>query len=242
MSYGVLFDGFWTGPTGRLIASVGGSSAQLVALYLMGNQDANMIGLYPMRLPVARERLATLSAKALERAMAAVEQAEFARYDTVTEHVWVVEMCRYRLQLHDQKPLKEDDKRRIGAAKMFAAAKPNPFVRPFFDKYRTILRLDRPRQFKGEPIPIRYPINSPTRSVVSSQEQKISQEDQEHRASARASHAVLVRLAHDAFTSHPDDAKEELKCLAARAGIPYDAESIRVALDAVEHQRARRLG
>lgn len=60
--------------------------------------------------------------------------------------------------------------------------------------------------------------------------------DQDHRADAGR---VLVKLAHEALTSHPDDAKEELKCLAAKASIPYDADGIRKALDVAEAQRRR---
>jgi hypothetical protein len=257
MSYGVLFDGFWTGPTGKAIARTGGSAAQLVALYLMGNQDANMIGLYPLRLPVARERLGTLSTKALERSIAAINQAEFADYDTKTEYVWVREMARYRLNLHDNNPLEEKDRRRIGAVNMYRAAKPNPFTAAFFEKYRRILRLPKPPAFEGVSIPITSPLVSPTRSVVSSQSQEQSQEqgtenrqvDQNHRAAARDAFFVLVRLAHDVLKERgipgPADSlvdyDEDLKISAARKQIPYEGQT-RKALEAAiaQAEKARR--
>lgn len=53
-------------------------------------------------------------------------------------------------------------------------------------------------------------------------------------------HRVLVKLAHQALTEHPDDAKNALKDLAAKAQIFYDAETITKALDSAEKQRERR--
>lgn len=65
--------------------------------------------------------------------------------------------------------------------------------------------------------------------------------DQDHRADARKAFKVLTRLAHDAYASAPDDAKDVLKALAARNGIPYDAGVITKALDAAERQRKKAL-
>jgi hypothetical protein len=75
-----------------------------------------------------------------------------------------------------------------------------------------------------------------------------SPEDQNHkeqRADARASHRVLVRLAHDvladveAGTVASLDLSSELKTRAAQARIAYDSESVRKALDSAETQRSR---
>lgn len=242
MGFGVTFDTWWTGTTGREIGQRGGCAAQVVAHYLTANPHANMIGLYHVRLSIAREHIGTLTARVLERAMVVIGETGFADYDTATEYVWVREMARFRLQLDKKTRLVAKDKRRIGAVKLFTSVRPNPFLAPFHAKYRLNLQLPEPRAFNGEWKPLRYPLREPCISGISNQESlsrdpKSDQADQEQRADA---HRVLVRLAHDALTSHPDDAKEELKTLAARAGIPYDSESIRKALDAAEHQRKQR--
>jgi len=65
-------------------------------------------------------------------------------------------------------------------------------------------------------------------------------QDQDHRADARDSHSVLVRLGHDAYRDSPLDPKNALKDAAGKHGIPYDATAINAALDAVEHQRQLR--
>jgi hypothetical protein len=72
------------------------------------------------------------------------------------------------------------------------------------------------------------------------QKQKDQNQDQDQRADAREAHRVLVRLAHDALAAVPiEDAKNELKTRAARAGIAYDARAISKALDSAEAQRKR---
>jgi len=62
--------------------------------------------------------------------------------------------------------------------------------------------------------------------------------DQDHRADARDSHAVLVKLAYQALDEDPTDAKNRLKELAGRNQIPYDARAVSKALDVAEHRRA----
>lgn len=70
--------------------------------------------------------------------------------------------------------------------------------------------------------------------------ERSSEQDQDHRAGARASHKVLVKLAHDAFDPDPVEHKERLKELAARAGIAYDSSAVHKALGVVLFQRERR--
>jgi hypothetical protein len=250
--YGILLPGFWDGDTGRTIARAGGSAAQLVALYLMSNQDANMIGLYRARLPIVRERIGTLPAKGLERALLACGQAAFADYDVTTEHVWVREMAKYRLALH-KGPIDRKDKRAEGAKRLYEKAAPNPFLVPFFKRYRTDLHLSKARVYKGSWQPLTSPLSAPLKPEGASKPD-ISNQDQDHRDQESEdqqegqdqredAHRVLVRLAHDTLTEHPSDVveqKEDLKTRAARANIPYDAEDIRKALDSAEAQRRRR--
>lgn len=146
--YGILLPGFWGGDTGKAIADLGGAPAQLLALYLTANPDGNMIGLYPIELPVVRVRIRTLSTKAMAGAFDALQGAGFADFDASTSVVWVREMAKFRLGLH-QHPLKRHDNRVIGAAKLYAQVKPNPFLEPFFERYEGDLHLTTCRAFKG---------------------------------------------------------------------------------------------
>lgn len=87
-------------------------------------------------------------------------------------------------------------------------------------------------QPKGQPKP-----SSSSALALASEDQD---PDQEQRADAQR---VLVRLAHLALDAHPADPveqKEQIKTEAARARIVYDADLVRAALDAAEHQRTNR--
>lgn len=252
--YGMVFDGFWAGPTGRQIAAIGGSAAQLLALYLMANQDANMIGLYSVRLPVIKERIQSLPLKAVERAMWAVGQAEFADYDVDTEYVWVREMAKFRLRL-DGHPLKTDDRRMKGAQLLYERAKPNPFLAAFFTRYQNELRLSKKRPFKGVWKPLPSPLVGPTRSGIRDQEslsrnQKSDQVDQDPRA-LRATLAPietvrrhLMKAAHEALDNNADISEAELSAVvkdaASACRADYDGREITKIIDAVRGERARR--
>jgi hypothetical protein len=256
--YGVLLPGFWDGETGPAIARAGGAPAQLVALYFMSNQDANMLGLYRARLPMIKERIRTLSVKQLERAIAACAEAKFADYDTVTEHVWVREMAKYRLGLHNG-PLKADDNRCKGAIQLYAKLPDNPFLGPFFKRYRKDLHLSKGRTFPGPSKPLGSPFRAPWKPDNSKQYsdpgprdqiQGKQQLDQEQCADAHASHLrVLVKLAHAVLDDISVDADappiselcERLKDAAAQYGIRYDlSRDVTKAMDSAMAQRQRR--
>lgn len=147
--YGILFPQFWGGKTGREIAKIGGVHAQVVGLYLTSNEHANMIGLYPVSVPVIRSGIRTLDESQIVSALAALDQAGFARYDLVTEVVWVIEMARVRLGLDRGKVMSVEDKRLGTVAALYERVIPNPFLSPFFAKYRQILHLPRRRRYEG---------------------------------------------------------------------------------------------
>lgn len=260
--YGVLYPGFWGGETGRRIAELGGSAAQLVALYLTANPAATMLGLYPIEPIVMRAQIGTLTPGAIVNAVDALEQAKFAAFDAGTNHVWVHEMAKFRLGLH-VKPLKADDNRVTHVRRLYAALRPNPFLADFFRRYRKELHLTLRRDYDGprkrlgrgsegasKPVTV-------TGSEITKQDQKSDQVDQKQRVVARPSHAVLVRLAHDVLTlvdlslqhpDHPDlgilmddegQQAELLKRLASKAQLVYDGRSITKALDAARAQRRK---
>lgn len=86
---------FWTGPTGRALRRKG-AHAQLVALYLLTAESANMIGFYP--LPLATGAAHTgLSPEEFAAAIHACEEVGFCRYDYDNEVVWVVKMAFYQM-------------------------------------------------------------------------------------------------------------------------------------------------
>lgn len=186
--YGILLDGFWDGNTGRDIARVGGAAAQLVAVYLLQNPDANMIGLYFMRLPVMRERIHTLTQRSIDRAFGVLAQVEFAEYDLATEHVWVHEMAKYRLTLH-KTALKPTDNRAVHARSLYGRLKPNPFLVPFFKRYRADLHLDKPRRFEGAPNILRRGLQGASKPLTESETEitkQITETDQDQKQQGRS--------------------------------------------------------
>lgn len=85
-----------------------------------------------------------------------------------------------------------------------------------------------------------------TNSAVCDLQSADQNQDQDQRADARESHAVLVRLAHavmedvESGALAASEAKDELKHRAAKARIIYDARAVTAALDSAEVQRKRR--
>lgn len=143
--YGILSQRFWDGPTGRQLQDLG-RDAVILAAYLATCRHANMIGLYELPLVFVERELTVLKGKpVLLKALQAVEEAEFAVYDSGTEHVWVREMARIRLGLERGETIKSGDNRHPAVVKLYAAARPNPFLAPFYDRYRTELRLTHGR-------------------------------------------------------------------------------------------------
>lgn len=258
--YGVAKDGWWEGETGRRVAALGGKDAQLLAFYLFKNPDDNMIGLYRARLVVIRERIGTISSKGIETAFGVLADVGFAEYDRATEHVWVREGAKFRLGI-DRKPLQADDKRAIGARHLYEKAKDNPFLEPFFRRYRTDLHLSKARRFKGTADILRRGFEGAFKPVSGSQYQENStQEDQERSADQdpRRGRRTLgeaqnlrsierhIRAALNAeLDTRPDSPDSELsaigKDVAAKCeALDYTSRAIGVLIDAVRGERDRR--
>jgi len=146
--YGIIYDSFFDGPTGVAIRELGGVEGQLCSTYLLKNRQDNMIGLYPLDLAVMRTTLGTLSPEQIVRGMVACARATFADYDTLTGYVWVRELARFRLSLTGE-PMNEKDRRAIGVNKLYRAAKPNPFLKAFYSKYRRDFPFLERRGYQG---------------------------------------------------------------------------------------------
>ncbi|SAK30913.1 hypothetical protein [Burkholderia multivorans] len=130
---------FWVGQTGRDLARAG-NAAQLTALYLLSNPQANYTGLYRLPLIYIANDL-NMSQDAVRAALVAIEKTGFAKYDEASEYVWIVESARHQLG-----ELKANDNKVKYVNKEFAAISKNcPFIQEYFDKYGASMHL-KPRK------------------------------------------------------------------------------------------------
>lgn len=146
--YANVYCSFWD-ELGPAIVEAGGADALSLSFYLLTNRDATMIGLYSLDLHRLRDGMPVLTQRRLAQALKALELIDFAQFDNHTRMVWVREMARDRLQLQ-AKPLAANDNRMKAVHRLYASARPNPFLSPFYDRYRNDLHLPQRRTFTGE--------------------------------------------------------------------------------------------
>lgn len=179
-SFGTVKPTFWNGPSGRAIREAG-ADVQLVALYLLTNPHANMIGLYYLPMVFARKEL-PLAMPQILKSMQALDALGFASYDTTAEVVWVREMAKF--QLGDE--LKLEDRRVKGIATLYWDVPPNRFLGEFFDRYAEPFHLPRRREFLSPqegavtgavtaPTSVPSPSQSPDQSPVLKKEERARQ-------------------------------------------------------------------
>jgi hypothetical protein len=267
--YGIGLPSYWTGTTGQEIQHRGGKAATLLGAYLMFNGSMNMIGLYrvPVRTIVGETPLTRAE---LTKAFAVLQQAEFADYDAVTEHVWVREMARYRLGLSADSPaLNPDDNRAVGAQKLYAAIDDNPFLEPFFKKYGRALHLKKMRSSTRYPNP--SPLEGAWKGLREGASKPLPSQVTDHRYRDQGSgtgkstgaarrpvqkaveisvgtFALYCVIAEEALeTSLREDQTDNLgnvaevfKTLCARRHLAYDGELTTKALDAVLASREKK--
>lgn len=162
--YGVLFPRFWEGTTGRQIQGKG-RDAVILAAYLASCRHANMIGLYELPIVFLERELTVLKGRPLiMKAFQALEDVSYATYDLGTEHVWVREMARIRLGLAPGDTIATKDNKHRAVLRLYAAAKPNPFLAPFHERYQESLQLDKMRI--GPPLkPVAVEISTPYKGL-----------------------------------------------------------------------------
>lgn len=163
--YAKISPKFWIGKTGKKLRDAGGE-AQLVALYLLTNPHANMIGLYYLpELFISHETGLPLegASKGLQRCI----EAGFCSYDPLTEMVWVHEMAAYQIA----KTLKAEDNRCKGIQSEYDDLPGNPFLSTFYDKYGEVFHMKKRRVFES---PSEAPLK-PLRSQEQEQEQEQEQ-------------------------------------------------------------------
>ncbi|WP_254220440.1 hypothetical protein [Burkholderia multivorans] len=137
--YAKISPQFWIGETGKKLRAAG-AEAQVVALYLMTNPHANMLGLYYMpKLYIAHET--GLGMEGACKGLQSCIEAGFCLYDEPSETVWVVEMAVY--QIADR--LSPNDKRSAGVQNEYNALPENPYLARFFEKYAGAFNMTKKR-------------------------------------------------------------------------------------------------
>jgi hypothetical protein len=138
--YATIRPTFWTGATGRAVRAAG-RDAQVVALYLLSSPSSNMIGLYYLPIPTLCHETG-LSPQGASKALARLSEAQFAHFDPVSEHVFVLEMARYQIG----EALVVKDKRTAGVINAWQAMSKSPFYLDFWHRYRNAYHLPTPQQ------------------------------------------------------------------------------------------------
>lgn len=161
---------FWTGETGKAIRRRG-FEGLLVAVYLMTNSRANMLGLYEQPvLFMAHET--SIGVEGASKGLRVCIEEGFCSYDEATEMVWVHEMARF--QIADS--LKSGDNRCKAIQKEYEALPKNPFLGPFFDRYSGAFHMTNRRGDSGSRRAPNEAPSKPLRSQDQEQEQKQEQE------------------------------------------------------------------
>jgi hypothetical protein len=135
-SFGIIAPQFWTGRTGREIQAAG-PDAVIIATYLMTSPHSHMCGLYYVSkqyIVYDTGRPMKSVEKALQQ-LATLPSGAFAVYDEASQHVWLPEMMRWQLG----GPLKPNDGRIIAIIKWYQALPRVPFLKSFFNRYRSEL-------------------------------------------------------------------------------------------------------
>src|SRR5262245_51991315 len=93
--YAKIAPQFWIGSTGKQIRQLG-TRAQLVALYLITNPHANMIGIYYLPIVFISHEIG-IPLEGAQKALQSLCDIAFCSYDEQTEYVWVHEMAFYQV-------------------------------------------------------------------------------------------------------------------------------------------------
>jgi hypothetical protein len=178
---------FWTGETGKAIRRRG-FEGLLVAVYLMTNSRANMLGLYEQPVLFMAHETALGEEGASKGLRYCIEEG-FCSYDEATEMVWVHEMARY--QIADA--LKSGDNRCKAVQKEYDSLPKNPFLGDFFDRYARAFNMTTRRDQTGEKQHVPKAPSKPLRSQEQEQEQEQEQDPPVVDAEQGASKALRSR-------------------------------------------------
>lgn len=164
----------WHGETFKALRRRG-SEALLVGLYLTTSPSSNMLGLFAQPiLYMAHET--GLGEEGARKGLAACIEEGFCGYDEASEMVWVHEMAKYQIASE----LKPSDLRCKGIQKDFEALPRNPFLHPFFARYKDAFHLSPRRDMEAPSKPLR------SQEQEQEQEQEQAQEQENPSGSKRA--------------------------------------------------------
>jgi hypothetical protein len=170
--YAKISPQFWIGDTGRKLRE-SGHETLLVALYLLSNPHANMLGLYYLPTSLIAHETGLTQEEALKGLRRAIE-AGFCGYDDRSEMVFVHEMARYQIADH----LAPADKQCAGIQREYEALANNAFLGMFYDKYVEAFHLtkrrDQRRPLEGASEAHRSQEQEQEQEKASSSEQKTS--------------------------------------------------------------------
>lgn len=178
--YSIVSPMFWIGSTGKKIK--GNKAAQILAMYLITNPHANMIGLYYLPMPLILHETG-LSTKDVNSAFSVLSDSSngFAYYDTENDFVWVPNMARWQIG----KTLSKKDGRHKSVAKEVKKTKRSIFYIELVKKYNKSFNLGLDNEINdikgpleggvgGTPkAPLRVPPEAP---YIQEQEQEQDQE------------------------------------------------------------------
>jgi hypothetical protein len=219
--YAKIAPQFWIGPTGKAIKQLG-IEAQLVALHLITNPHANMLGIYYLpAIFIAHET--GIPFEEASKALQSLCELGFCSYDEQSEYVWVHEMAFY--QVGEQ--LKANDNRVKGINEAYESLPNLPFLKDFYDKYKEALFLEKARRNTS-------PFERASKPLQSQeQEQEREREDllvaQARPCSSHSPHDVITVFEYwKTLLEHPqaklDDKRKRLIHQAFKSG--YSAEQL----------------
>lgn len=176
-SYSTFSPNFWTGETGRELATHPKShelKLQAVAAYLFTCNSANMIGLYYIpALFISHE--VGLEQKAVGDALAVLQEIGFSHYDPKTSTVWVREMAHHQVSAFGRM----SPKQRIGVQNELEKWRKTPFFGPFLDRYKIQFGLANPYppEYVAQPVvsPVQSELSLPSEDAVEDACETISQ-------------------------------------------------------------------
>lgn len=141
---------FWIGETGRELRPKPNASgkererfkdARIVATYLTNAPSSTMYGLYYVTARTIAEETGLFEDE-VRAALALLHELDYARYDPKTEFVWVMQMAWHQLGC----PLKPGDRRVTNVNNWYRSLPKNPWLGPFFDRYREACHLEERRE------------------------------------------------------------------------------------------------
>lgn len=215
---------FWVGKTGKQLKK--DPNGLMVALYLMTNPHANMLGLY--YIPVMYIAHETgLDFEGASKGLNSACEAGFCTYDYETEVVWVYEMARF--QVADE--LKPADNRCKGVQKDYDSLPENPFLSAFYDKYSIpFCMLSKRGDSTGNTSPSEAPYK-PLRS----QEQEQEQEQEQLNSGSSSAHEQKKPHAPIQFSQYQSEDHKRYTLLACANQYPIQNDFIELAQNRFEN-------